>query len=88
LIAVSSQPLMFRPNPHEVAAVVDLPLAALCDGRSRGRHWIERRGLRFSVPHFAIAERQVWGATSLILAEFVAILQACELPGHEPCLSR
>jgi 8-oxo-dGTP pyrophosphatase MutT (NUDIX family) len=74
LVAVSPQPLVFRPNPHEVADVVELPLAALCDPGCRGRHVIERRGLRFAVPHFAVAGQQVWGATSLILAEFVALL--------------
>jgi 8-oxo-dGTP pyrophosphatase MutT (NUDIX family) len=73
IVAVSPQPLVFRPNPDEVAAVVELPLAQLCDPAHRGRHTIERRGLRFSVPHFAIAGQKVWGATSLILAEFVAL---------------
>jgi 8-oxo-dGTP pyrophosphatase MutT (NUDIX family) len=74
VIAISTGPLTFSPNPHEVAAVVELPLAELCDPSYRGRHEINRRGLRFTVPHFAIANRQVWGATSLILAEFIALL--------------
>jgi 8-oxo-dGTP pyrophosphatase MutT (NUDIX family) len=75
VLAVSHTPLDFRPNPHEVAEVVELPLADLCDPACRGRHFIDRRGLRFSVPHFAIARQQIWGATSLILAEFVALLR-------------
>jgi 8-oxo-dGTP pyrophosphatase MutT (NUDIX family) len=83
LVAVSSVPLVFAPNPHEVAAVVELPLAELSDSACRGQHVIERRGLRFTVPHFAIAGQQVWGATSLILAEFVALLDS-KLP--EPSL--
>jgi len=74
VVAVSSQPLVFQPNPHEVAALVELPLSELCNPDRRGRHTIERRGLRFSVPHFSVAGQQVWGATSLILAEFVALL--------------
>jgi len=74
LLAVSPKPLVYDPNPHEVAAVVELGLADLCDPARRGRHVIERRDLRFSVPHFAIAGQCVWGATSLILAEFVALL--------------
>jgi len=74
LVAVSHQRLAFEPNPHEVADVVELPLAQLADPNCRGRHVIERLGLRFSVPHFAIAGQQVWGATSLILAEFLALL--------------
>jgi 8-oxo-dGTP pyrophosphatase MutT (NUDIX family) len=74
-VAVAHGPLSFKPSPHEVAAVVELPLAGLCDPACRGRHLIERRGLRFQAPHFAIAGQQVWGATSLILAEFAALVQ-------------
>lgn len=76
IVAVSPAALVFRPNPHEVAAVVELPVGELCDVSRRGRHTIERRGLEFSVPHFAIACQHVWGATSLILAEFVALLNS------------
>ena len=75
LIAVSKTPLVLRPNPDEVAAVLELPLAALAEPANRGQHTIERRGLAFTVPHFAIAGYQIWGATSLILAEFVALLK-------------
>jgi 8-oxo-dGTP pyrophosphatase MutT (NUDIX family) len=79
LVAISREPLAFRPNPQEVEAVVELPLAALCNPVSRGRHLIERRGLEFVVPHFAIAGQQVWGATSLILAEFVALITGADI---------
>lgn len=75
LVAVSPQPLAWQPNPHEVAAVVELPLSELLDPARRGRHSIERRGLRFDAPHFAIAGQRIWGATSLILAEFAALVQ-------------
>jgi 8-oxo-dGTP pyrophosphatase MutT (NUDIX family) len=74
VVAVSPQPLVFRANPHEVEAVVELPVADLCDPANRGRHIIDRRGLRFQVPHFAVSGQQIWGATSLILAEFIALL--------------
>jgi len=73
VVAVNTEQMVFKPNEHEVAAVVELPLAELVDPTRRGRHVIERRGLRFSVPHFAIAGQRVWGATSLMLAEFVAL---------------
>jgi len=80
VVAVSIEPLVFKPNEHEVAAVVELPLAELVDSARRGRHVIERRGLKFTVPHFAIAGQRVWGATSLILAEFVGLFDI--LNGH------
>jgi 8-oxo-dGTP pyrophosphatase MutT (NUDIX family) len=74
LVAVSPAPLIYRPNPEEVAAAIELPLAMLADPANRGEHTIQRRGLAFTVPHFAIAGQQIWGATSLILAEFAALL--------------
>lgn len=80
VLAVSHQRLLFEPNPQEVAAVVELSLAELCDPTCRRRHLIERRGLVFSVPHFAVGGQQIWGATSLILAEFVALLTSTASP--------
>ena len=74
LVAVCQQPLAFAPNPHEVAAMIDLPLRELADPACRGLHVIARQGLTFTVPHLAIAGRNIWGATSLILAEFLAVL--------------
>jgi 8-oxo-dGTP pyrophosphatase MutT (NUDIX family) len=76
VVAVCDGALEFAPNPQEVAAVVDLPLDRLTDPNVRGEHLIERRGLSFTVPHFAIAGQRIWGATSLILAEFVAVLHS------------
>src|SRR5436190_18587256 len=38
VLAVSAEPLLFKPNDHEVAAVVELPLAELVDPARRGRH--------------------------------------------------
>jgi 8-oxo-dGTP pyrophosphatase MutT (NUDIX family) len=76
IVGVCQQPLVIAPNPHEVAAVVELPLAELADETRRGWHAIERCGLTFTVPHFAVAGQRVWGATSLILAEFLAVLGA------------
>lgn len=81
VLAVAEHPPVYRPSPREVAAVVALPLAALADPACRGRHRIERRGLVFEVPHFAIGAYRVWGATSLILAEVVALARRAGLVG-------
>jgi 8-oxo-dGTP pyrophosphatase MutT (NUDIX family) len=70
LLAVSHQPLEFHPNPHEVAEVVSIRVPELLDPACRGSHLIRRHELAFRAPHFSIAGHQVWGATSLILAEF------------------
>ena len=74
IVAVSRQPLVLRPNPDEVDEVVHLPLRELVDPACRQSHMIRRGQLAFRAPYYAIAGRQVWGATSLILAEFVELL--------------
>lgn len=74
IVAVSREPLALLPNPDEVEEVVPLPLAQLVDPACRASHVIRRGQLAFRAPYFAIAGRQVWGATSLILAEFAELL--------------
>ncbi len=80
VVAVNDERLALKPNEHEVAAVLELPLAELVEPTRRGRHVIERRGLRFTVPHYAIGGQRVWGATSLMLAEFVALFDILNAP--------
>ncbi|MEX2173572.1 MAG: CoA pyrophosphatase [Pirellulaceae bacterium] len=75
LVAVSREPLAYQPNPAEVAEVVEVPLAQLIDRAYRGSHLVRRRELAFRAPHFFIAGKQVWGATSLILAELAALVE-------------
>lgn len=79
LLAVSHRPLAFHPNPHEVAEVVPIHVRELLDPAFRSSHLIRRNELVFRAPHFLIAGHQVWGATSLILAEFADL--ADQLPG-------
>jgi 8-oxo-dGTP pyrophosphatase MutT (NUDIX family) len=74
IVAVSPLPLLLRPNPDEVEEVVRLPINELVDPACRGCHLIRRHDLVFRAPHFAIAGRNVWGATSLILAEFAELI--------------
>lgn len=73
LLAISREPLVFRPNPVEVAEVVRVGVRDLVDPGSRGSHLIRRGDLVFRAPHFAIGGQRIWGATSLILAEFAAL---------------
>jgi 8-oxo-dGTP pyrophosphatase MutT (NUDIX family) len=73
-VAAAGEPPAFSPSAAEVAEVIELPLAALFDQARVGSHLITRRALRFRAPHWAIAGREVWGATSMILAELAAVL--------------
>jgi 8-oxo-dGTP pyrophosphatase MutT (NUDIX family) len=75
IVAVCHGPLELRPNPAEVEEVVPVPLAQLLDPACQNSHLIRRGGLVFRAPCYAVAGRQVWGATSLILAEFAALVE-------------
>ena len=74
VLAVSSRPLTLLPSPDEVEQVVHLSLEHMLDRACRGNHLICRGQLTFRAPHFRLSECQVWGATSLILAEFATLV--------------
>lgn len=83
-VAVVRDAVRFTPNPAEVAEVLEVPLGHLLDPACRGAH-IEVRGtVRFRAPHFLWQTHEIWGATSMILAEFVAL--AADLAGNAPKL--
>ncbi|MBC8163678.1 MAG: hypothetical protein H7Z42_20925, partial [Roseiflexaceae bacterium] len=63
-------------NPAEVSAVITVSLRELLDPATVV---VERWTLRdtlFDVPFFTVAGQKVWGATALILSEFVGRLRA------------
>jgi 8-oxo-dGTP pyrophosphatase MutT (NUDIX family) len=52
-------------SPQEVDAVLELPLRALREGRTRTR--MERRGIEFETDAYVVEEHLIWGATARIL---------------------
>ena len=72
----------FKPSEDEVAELIPVPLRVLLDPASRGQHQIHCWGKTFRAPHYSVGRHQIWGATSLILAEVAAILAAA--CGREP----
>lgn len=66
----------FVPDTREVAAILEVPLRLLLDPATRAEEEMELRGgLRLRVPLFAVGEYKVWGATAMILSEFVERLR-------------
>ncbi len=68
----------FRPDPNEVAEVLEVPLALLLDPSIRRvEYWPDphlespRR-----IPFFHVHGQVVWGATAMILSELVTLLEA------------
>ena len=66
----------FIPDVREVAAVLEVPLYKLMDPATRVVEDMEiRGGLRLRVPCFRVGEYRVWGATAMILSEFLERLR-------------
>ncbi len=55
----------WRASPREVDAVLELPLCALREGRTRTQ--MERRGISFETDAYVVGEHLIWGATARIL---------------------
>lgn len=66
----------FTPCEREVAAVIEVPLGRLLDRRFRGVEVVrfEQFG-RVRVPYFALPGTRIWGATGMILGEFLTVLE-------------
>lgn len=67
-----------RPEPHEVAEVLSVPLARLHDPVIGGVELGEVEGRRRDVPIYHYGEHIIWGATARILHQFLTLL-----PSHQ-----
>jgi 8-oxo-dGTP pyrophosphatase MutT (NUDIX family) len=72
-VAWANERPQFKIDPYEVAALLEIPLRDLCDpSNCRQEEWqlIDRVA---QVPFFALLEQKIWGATAMILSEFLAL---------------
>jgi 8-oxo-dGTP pyrophosphatase MutT (NUDIX family) len=68
-------------HEHEVEALIEVPLADL--RRVDAVQWEVRQRTRppygeMDVPSFNVGDVRVWGATAMVLAEFLAVLEAAD----------
>ncbi|WP_298818143.1 NUDIX hydrolase [Chloroflexus sp.] len=75
VVGVYPEPFEPQHDPEEVDAVFTVPLAMLFDPAIRREEIWERNGMQMRVPFFALNGYKVWGATALLLSEFVARLR-------------
>ena len=67
-----------RPNDAEVSAVITVTVRELLDPALVMEEQWRLRGTEVRVPFFAIAGHKVWGATAIILSEFVARMRRAQ----------
>lgn len=62
-----------RPTDQEVEQVLQVPLAHLLDPTTRQVETRRLHGTNIEVPYYDVAGQTVWGATAMMLAEFLAV---------------
>ena len=61
----------FVPEPGEVAEILEVPLQHLLDPNTRQVGSIPIRGATYTVPYYNFKDRKIWGATAIMLSEFL-----------------
>ena len=80
VVAVMDSPLSFQRHPDEVAEIVEIPLDHLLDSKNiREEKWVVR-GEPLNVPFYAYGDHKIWGATAMVLAEFLDALRGAQEP--------
>jgi 8-oxo-dGTP pyrophosphatase MutT (NUDIX family) len=64
----------FRPSPHEVAEVLEVPLDHLRDEQYVRREIWPLGDLKMSIPFYFYQGHKIWGATAMIMAELLDLL--------------
>jgi 8-oxo-dGTP pyrophosphatase MutT (NUDIX family) len=63
----------FRPDPYEVAQLIETPLLDLLSPSNRRVETWDLRGRTGEVPYFAIQGHTIWGATAMMLCELLSL---------------
>jgi 8-oxo-dGTP pyrophosphatase MutT (NUDIX family) len=72
-VGVTDERPDFQPHVHEVAGIIEAPVQDLLNPSARGRLRRNMSGALIDYQHFEVAGHQVWGATGMMLGEFVAL---------------
>ena len=76
VVALIPEKPNYRPDPREVAEVLDIPLAAFTDPGNQSTVPVKAAAATLKVPSFVIDKRIIWGATAMMMSELLAVLEA------------
>ena len=76
-VAWTAERPAFVPNAAEVARLLEPSLVDLLDSTRYGNHLIHRRGVTFRAPHIRYNDECIWGATVMMIAEFLQVVRDC-----------
>jgi len=70
---MNSRPVL-RPSDGEVARILEIPVEEIMAPGCVGDITRERDGRRIVAPAFCIGDHEIWGATAMVLAEFLSLV--------------
>jgi len=74
-VAIMDHPPAYNPRSKEVAEVIEVPLTHLLDDKNILKEIWPLHGRNVSVPFYLYEKHKIWGATAMILAEFLDIIR-------------
>jgi 8-oxo-dGTP pyrophosphatase MutT (NUDIX family) len=75
IVGVTDRRPSFAPAAHEVQEVLEVSIEDLQDASRIRQGTRTREGIAIEYPYFDLLGHQVWGATAMILGEFICLLQ-------------
>jgi 8-oxo-dGTP pyrophosphatase MutT (NUDIX family) len=79
VVGLAERRPVFRREEWEVARILEVPITALRDPAALKRHTRTRefggQRVEIEIPYFEVDGEEVWGATAMVLAEFLAVVE-------------
>jgi 8-oxo-dGTP pyrophosphatase MutT (NUDIX family) len=66
----------FLANPQEVEEILEIPVSILLKRSTMKQEIWHQRGIKREVPFYQIQGYKVWGATAMVLSEFISVLRS------------
>jgi 8-oxo-dGTP pyrophosphatase MutT (NUDIX family) len=78
IVGITASRPEFVPSAKEVAEVIEVPLDHLLDSQNiKKENWTIREE-SFLVPFYFYGGHKIWGATAMVLAELIEMIERCE----------
>jgi 8-oxo-dGTP pyrophosphatase MutT (NUDIX family) len=74
VVGITDRRPAFRPAPDEVEEILEVSLEDLRDASRIRQGTRIREGVAIEYPYFDLLGHQVWGATAMVLGEFICLL--------------
>ena len=74
VVAACADRPVLRPQESEVARALEVSVAELCAAERVQQETRVFAGQRYQVPYFLVDDNKVWGATAMVLAEFLCLI--------------